>query len=157
MAQNFIDLEFADGEYRFALGLAQIDELQTKCGAGIGEIHGRIIRGAARGPNGSVVLHPASAGFRVEDLFETIRLGLIGGNSGEVDGKTIEVDPRLALRLMKNYCYNRPLVEAWQLAASIMLAVISGFTPPEDQAGNGEAAAQETQSQDQEGDGSTTD
>lgn len=147
MAQNFIDLEFADGEYRFALGLEQIDELQLKCAdSGIGEIYGRIIEGAVRGPDGTIVLQPMSAGFRAEDLFETIRLGLIGGGSGEVDEQSIKVDPRLARRLMKNYVYNRPMIEAWQIAASIMLAVVSGYSPPE-KSGNGEAAAKEAQTE----------
>ena len=145
MAQNFIDLEFADGEYRFAFGLEQIDELQAKCkGDGIGLIYSRIIQGAGRGPDNTVILQPTNASFRAEDLYETIRLGLIGGGSGEVNEQEIKVDARLARRLMKNYVYNRPLVEAWQLAASIMLAVISGYTPPEDEAGKMKAAASKT-------------
>ena len=40
-----LDLPFADGIYRFRLGLAQIAELQAKCGVGIGGLYARLLRG----------------------------------------------------------------------------------------------------------------
>lgn len=140
---NFIDLDFADGEYRFALPLAQIDELQRKCGCGIGQLYARTLKGASR-QGGDLVLSPALAEFYALDLLETVRQGLIGGAQGTVDGKPVEVKPGDARRLVANYLQNRPLVEAWEFAVVILSAVIVGYDPPGDE-GNGEAAASETQ------------
>lgn len=140
---NFIDLDFADGEYRFALPLEQIDELQRKCGCGIGQIFARTLKGASR-QGGDLVLSPALAEFYALDLIETVRQGLIGGGEGTVDGKPVVVKPSDARRLVANYVQGRPLVEAWELAVSILGAVIIGYDEPGDE-GNAEAAASKTQ------------
>lgn len=126
---NYIDLDFADGEYRFALPIAQIDELQTKCGAGIGAIFSRTLRGARR-DGASIILVPDQAQFYALDLIETIRQGLIGGKRGTVDGKEIEVNPGVAKRLVDNYVLNQPLAHAWEIAVAILGAVIVGYDPP---------------------------
>lgn len=79
-------LEWADGEYPFALMPQQIEELQRVCGKngeeiGFGAIYQRVMFG--------VWFH--------QDLQHTIRLGLIGGGMGPVD----------ANRLMRAY-FNAP-------------------------------------------------
>lgn len=75
-------LEWADGEYPFALPMGQIEELQRVCGdVGFGAIYQRVMLGM----------------WKIEDLFHTIRLGLIGGGMGQVD----------AHRLVKAY-FNAP-------------------------------------------------
>lgn len=126
---NFIDLDFADGEYRFALPLAQIDELQRKCGAGIGAIFARTLKGASRhGDN--IILAPGQAEFYAADIIETIRQGLVGGKTGTVDGKAVEVTPPIARRLVDNYVLNQPLSHAWEIAVAILGAVIVGYEPP---------------------------
>lgn len=123
---NSIELDFADGSYTFALPLERIDELQRKTGTGIGAIFARVIKGANM-IGDDIVLAPASAEFYALDLIETIRQGLIGGGKGVVDGKEIAVTPVLAQRLVANYVLNRPLSEAWELAVSILGAVIVGY------------------------------
>lgn len=153
---NYIDLEFADGEYRFALPLGQIDELQRKCGAGIGAIFARAIKGATR-IGDDIILAPASAEFYALDLIETIRQGLIGGGQGTVDGRTVKVDPNMVRRLVDNYVLNQPLRTAWELAVAILGAVIVGYEPPEPEPGKKDgAAASETPSK-KAMSGSTTD
>lgn len=126
---NYIDLDFADGEYRFALPLAQIDELQRKCGAGIGLIFSRTLKGANR-IGDDIVLMPNHAEFYALDLIEVCRQGLIGGGRGTVDGVEVKVDPSLARKLVDNYILNQPLSKAWETAIAILGAVIIGYTPP---------------------------
>lgn len=126
---NTIDLDFADGSYTFALPLAQIDELQRKCGAGVGALFARVIKGANR-VGDDIILAPGSAEFYALDLIETIRQGLIGGKKGVVDEQEVAVTPALAKRLVDNYVLNQPLSAAWSLAVSILGAVIVGYDPP---------------------------
>lgn len=69
-----IVLEWADGEYLFALKGAQIEELQHVCGKiGFGAIFQRVTLGV----------------WHWGDLYHTIRLGLIGGGMGAVDAKRL--------------------------------------------------------------------
>lgn len=126
---NHIDLDFADGEYRFALPLGQIDELQRKCGAGIGAIFARTLRGVSQ-HEGRIVLIPSAAEFYALDVIETIRQGLIGGKFGTVDGQRVEVNPIVARRLVDNYVLNQPLSNAWEIAVSILGAVVVGHETP---------------------------
>jgi hypothetical protein len=123
-----IDLEFADGTYTFKLGLKQIAELQTKCGCGIGALYARVLRGRYLLEDASFG-HPAEAEYRVEDLTETIRLGLIGGGTGEVNEQVVDVTPIVANRLVQNYVADRPLSEGWSIAAAILNTAIEGYTP----------------------------
>lgn len=133
---NTIDLEFADGEYSFALPLERIDELQRKCGAGIGAIFARVLKGANR-LGDDILLAPGQAEFYALDLVETVRQGLIGGGKGMVDGKEVKVSPALAQRLVASYILNQPLSAAWEMAVAILGACIVGYSPP------GEAAPAE--------------
>lgn len=128
-----IDLEFADGKYRFALGLAQIRELQTKCGAGLGEIYARVIQG--RVPDEIAAVgggHPAYARYTLDDLYETIRQGLIGGGRGMVDGAEVEVGPMRANELVQRYLDPLPVSKWWDLAAAVLYATVEGYEAPED-------------------------
>lgn len=130
----YIDLEFGDGTYLFKLGLAQIGELQTKCGAGLGAIYARILRGRYPTGEGSETFGvPTEADWHVMDLLDTIRLALIGGGGGTVDGQPVKVDPTRARELVTAYVFPaRPLQEAWTLAAAILTALIVGYQPPAD-------------------------
>lgn len=130
--QTHINLEFADGEYRFALGLAQINELQEKCGAGVGAIYARVLQGRVAGDLG--VGHPGYAAYRAEDLRETIRQGLVGGGEGMVDGSEVKVSALRANALVERYVDQMPLKEQWDLAAAILFAKIEGYQPAEDDA-----------------------
>lgn len=126
-----ITLDFGDGEYRCRLGLKEIAELQTKCDAGIGLIYSRLMRGRYRdGTGDDVVLNPLEAIFKVQDITETIRLGLIGGGSGIVNGEAVKVTPEVALALCRKYVEGRPLLDIWKIAAAIMSACVIGYVDP---------------------------
>ena len=61
------------------------------------------------------------------DVRETIRLALIGGNSGMVEGEEVEVGPLLAKQLVDGYIYPaRPFSEGVVLAWRILHAAIHG-------------------------------
>lgn len=69
-----VTLEWADGEYLFALKSAQIEELQKVCGnVGFGVIYQRVMLGT----------------WFIGDLKNTIRLALIGGGMGAVEAKRL--------------------------------------------------------------------
>ncbi|WP_022697928.1 gene transfer agent family protein [Euryhalocaulis caribicus] len=71
-----VTLQFGDsGEkgHLFKLDIKRIEELQRNCGAGIGEIGRRVMGGQ----------------FHIKDIYETIRLGLIGGGIPPTEAKTI--------------------------------------------------------------------
>lgn len=130
--RTHIDLPFADGEYRFALGLAQVHELQTKCKAGIGQIYARVLQG--RVPDAPDIGHPLYATYQIDDLYETVRQGLIGGGEGRVDGQTVTVTAMRANELVERYLHPAPLAEAWKLAAAILFAKVEGYAPALDEA-----------------------
>jgi len=104
--------DWADGHYRFRLGIGQWREIEEKCNAGPAEIYGRLLRG----------------NWRMNDLRETIRLGLIGGGTTPAD----------ALSLTKRYVDERPLLESVPLALIIVGVALTG--PIEDSPKVGEAA-----------------
>lgn len=155
MPKSSIELEFADGVYTFALPLPMIREVQQKAGspgapAPIGGIYQRIVTGAKRSGS-DIVLQPQTSIFFVDDLYAVIYCGLVGGGSGVVDGKVVEVRPQDARRLMETYVHTRPLVEAWEVAFAVAMACMHGYTPPnekpkEEPEGNGDAAAENAKS-----------
>lgn len=129
-----VTLLFGDGEYLFRLGIAEIGELQTKCAppggtVGIGEIAARVMRGRySMDERGTASIGiPTEAEWHILDLVETIRLGLVGGGSGVVNGEEVKVNPVRARQLVDLYVMSRPLSEAWTLAAAILTALVVGF------------------------------
>lgn len=94
-----VTIPWGDGEHVFRLALAQLLELQEKTDAGPVELVARI----------------QAHRWRVQDLRETIRLGLIGG------GKT----PTEALVLVSRYVDGRPLLESEPVAAEIITAALA--------------------------------
>jgi hypothetical protein len=134
MANNEIWLDFADGEYRFYLGLEQIDELQRKCGVGIGGLLARLSKGRTFDPiNLRFTLDPFLSDFYAIDIIETLRQGLIGGGKGKVNEIEIEIKASLADKLIKNYVLTKPLGEHWNEALSVLGACIMGYDPPKDE------------------------
>lgn len=113
-----VSFDWADGHYRFRLPIEQLLELQVKCDAGPPEIHARL----------------ASARWRVEDLRETIRLGLIGGG----------LTPVKALELTRAYVDQRPLHESVNPAFAILTAALVGVPgdQPEEGAPSKKAGAE---------------
>jgi hypothetical protein len=123
-----IELKFADGDYLFALKLPQLAELQQKTGVGIFALYGRVLRGRYV-IDGDVVGMAHEGTAYDTDLFETIRLGLIGGGRGVVDGQEVQVNALRARELVERYCHTAPLRESWSVAAAILTAKIEGYDP----------------------------
>lgn len=131
--QTWVDLKFADGEYRFQFGLSQISELEKKCEAGLGRIYARTLAGRYGTGKGESL--PLEADYRFSDLVEIIRQGLIGGNHAVVDGVPKTVSSVRANDLIASYVLSpgpeRMSVSAiWDLAASALYPLIEGYTPP---------------------------
>lgn len=134
--QTSLTIAFADGEYTFRLALAQINEIQTRCNAGIGAVFARIAKGRffRKTDLGEIAIgDPSQAEYRIEDLVSVIRQGLIGGGRGVVDGVEVKVDAPRAEQLIKNYVLadGCPLEDAWTLAYAILTATIVGYEPAE--------------------------
>lgn len=146
MLDTAITLAFADGDYCFDLKLPQIIELQDRCGKGILEIYSNVMAGRGEIHGEKVGLaHQAEAGIR--EIYETIRLGLIGGNNGIVDGEEIEVGPNAARELVKNYAHSRPIEESWALASAILIARVKGYEKAERKKKGGTAAKAKSKSE----------
>lgn len=130
--ETAVTLDFADGEYRFWLPLPQVVELERKNGDTSILVIEERLRGAIgveESEDGAepkfVFLGGGSA--MVGDVRETLRLALLGGNWGMVDGEEIEVGPGLAKQLLANYVYPaRPLAEGVVLAWRVLHAAIHG-------------------------------
>lgn len=111
-------LPFGGAPRKFALKLKQIDELQRLCGAGIGEIVARLHTGR----------------FYVRDVYDTIRLGLVGGGMDEVE----------AMVLVDAYVDGNPLAKAnseassYKIAKAIAAAVFFGLDELKDAAEDGD-------------------
>ena len=95
-----VQQDWADGTYRFRLGVKELDELQDITGVGPAELFRR--------------LHMHE--WRRKDIRETIRLGLIGGGTEAVK----------ANKLCKMYVDDVPLLDNRGLAVSIVGAVLEG-------------------------------
>lgn len=148
-----LELQFADGAYRFKLGLAQIRELQDKTGAGIGALYARVLAG--RMGDQMDEGHPSFAAFHIDDVRETVRQALIGGEGGLVDGADVKVTSLRAGELVERYLDPMPLVEQWKLAAAILFALVEGYRDAESGSDDGDEEAPGDQDKKKEG-GSTT-
>lgn len=87
---------FGDQERDFALTDPVVIELERLTGTGIGTLFARLTR----------------TDFRLADLTEIIRLGLIGANT----------DPSEAFRLVETYGRNRPISEVLPVALDVITA-----------------------------------
>lgn len=100
-----VDFDWADGHYVFRLPIGPAIELEEKCAAGLREIYTRLATGT----------------WRIADLRETLRLGLIGGG----------LAPDAALRLVRRYVDERPFEENVRPAMLVLMAALVGV--PDDQ------------------------
>jgi hypothetical protein len=120
-----VTLTFGDGEHLFRLALGELRELQEKCDAGPQEIARRLQGGT----------------WRIDDVREPIRLGLIGGGMKPAD----------AYVTVKRYVDERP---AWAenalVAFSVLAAAIVGVE--EEPLGKARAGKRKPRSQKASGD-----
>lgn len=105
-------LPFGDGVHIFRLGIAELEELQEKCNAGPRVILSRIDTGA----------------WRLHDIRETLRLGLIGGGMKPMD----------ALRLIDRYVQPAYLIDCEKPALLVLSAALVGSPDGDDTAGEPE-------------------
>lgn len=91
-----INAFFGDKERPFTLSDDMVTELEAKTETGIGVLYQRLLGQA----------------FKLADLAEVIRLGLIGGGTS----------PEEAARLVNSYARNRPIAEVLPLATAILAA-----------------------------------
>lgn len=103
---------FGDAVYPVFLGIEHHRELQEKTGAGPYAVMRRIVAGD----------------WRIDDLRETIRLGLIGGG----------MEAHRALVLTMRYVDARPKLEAVDPALKILDIALSGWTDEPKVAGGSE-------------------
>ncbi|MDQ0558308.1 hypothetical protein QO004_000081 [Rhizobium mesoamericanum] len=106
-----IELDWADGTYSFRLAWGQLVELQEKCDAGPYVILDRL----------------RTHQWRVEDISNVIRIGLIGGG----------LEPAKALILTRRYVEERPPLENVAYAVGILTAGLMGA--PDEPPGEEEA------------------
>lgn len=118
MRDGRIDLDWADGTYSFRLPWGQLAELQEKCDAGPYVILDRLRSGA----------------WRIEDISNVIRLGLIGGGMSPAD----------ALKKIRAYVEDRVPMENLIFAQGILGAALIGT--PEEKPGEIDAADPQTSS-----------
>ncbi|WP_298494794.1 gene transfer agent family protein [uncultured Maritimibacter sp.] len=93
---------FGDGEHAFALTDDMIAELERLADIGIGAFY----------------LRAVNMQFKLADLIEVIRLGLIGGGA----------TPQTAAQLTDTYGRNRPIDELYPLALDVLDARWGGAT-----------------------------
>lgn len=113
-----IELTWADGDYSFRLGWGQLSELQDRVNCGPFFLLNRLKTGE----------------WRVEDISNIVRLGLIGGG----------MSPVTALNLTRKYVEERPPLENHEIACIILQAGLIGS--PEEPVGEQVAANQKDES-----------
>jgi len=110
------DFDFGDGTYSFRLGWGELQKLQEACDAGPFAIFARL----------------GDMTFKVQDIREILRLGLIGGG----------LEPSKALALVREYVEERPLIENVGLAQAVLGQALAG-APEENAAKKPRAAGKE--------------
>ena len=93
-------ITFGDGEYDFRLAWGQLVELQERCSAGPLFVLNRLNSGE----------------WRIEDISNVIRLGLVGGGMSPTD----------ALTKVRRYVEERPPLENHTLAVVVLQAALMG-------------------------------
>jgi hypothetical protein len=135
--QTHRDIEFGDGTYRFRLTMAGILAIEEKCRARIGAVHAHVLQGWYAPDDATAFANPLHGDYGLQEIIEICRQGLIGGGSGFVDGREIEVGDHLATHLVRTYLEpdaGVPLSKAWELAVIILQTCDSGYEPPDETA-----------------------
>lgn len=100
-ANGQVEVNWADGSHTFNIAkIKSVLELEDKCEAGVSEVFQRISDGK----------------WKINDVRETIRLGLIGGG----------MTPDASLKLVQRYVDDRPWAESVPVAMVVLMAAIVG-------------------------------
>lgn len=125
--QGLVELNWPGGEHAFRLRLGELQALQEKCDAGPELVLQRIRLGV----------------WQVNDLFETLRFGLIGGG----------MDRDAARKLVSDSFDRTPLMEFKTPAIEVLAAALIGV--PDDPAGEPSPAGDPTPTTDATAGGSS--
>jgi Phage tail tube protein, GTA-gp10 len=93
-----IELTWAGGEHNFSLPIEQLRALQQKCDAG---------------PEW-ILMRLSNRQWLVDDVTETIRLGLEGGGLSKPDAR----------KLVQNFVEDRPLTESLKTAQLVLMTAL---------------------------------
>lgn len=131
--QTWIVLPFANGEYRFALGLEQIKEIERAANCGIGAVFARTSKGRYGLLEGEI--YPELAEYKFTELVEVIRQALIGGGEAIVDGQDVKIPAVRANQVVESYLLGISdqriaITQIWMIAYAILHALIHGYEPP---------------------------
>ena len=107
-----VTLPWADGNYTFRLGWAELIMLQEACDAGPFEI----------------LAHLSTTKWKIQEISHVIRCGLIGGG----------IEPAKALTLVQTYVEKRPPMENLVFAKGILSVGVHGA--PDEKPGEADAA-----------------
>lgn len=110
-----VTLGWADGEYAFRLGWAQLGAVQEACDAGPAWVLNRLHSGE----------------YRTHDIEAPIFQGLLGGG----------MEPAQARKLVRLYVHEQPLAENVLVARAILAAAIVGVEDEPPDLGKPRAAA----------------
>lgn len=121
MRYGEISRDWADGFYTFLLDAGGVRELQIKCG-NVGPM--------------VILQRLAASTFFLDDICEIVRIALIGGGTKPVE----------ALRLVRRYVEQRPLLENVQLCIDILSPVLVAPEGDEPKKADAEAATMTPQS-----------
>lgn len=116
MTHGLITEEFGDGSYSFRLAYGQWLEVQEATNCGPLELYRNMLQFK----------------WRVQHIREIIRMGLIGGGANPID----------ALRLVRRYVEDRPVIESVELALKIVSASLT--LPKGEEVPSGEEKAETT-------------
>lgn len=95
-----ITLDWADGTFHFRLAWGELAKLQEACGSGPYVVLNRLL----------------DSSWRIEDISNVIRLGLIGGGMAPVD----------ALQKVRSWVEARPPMENLATARAVLMAGLMG-------------------------------
>lgn len=111
-----IDITWAGGEHSFALKIEHLRALQEKCDAGPAHILARL----------------ATNQWLVDDVVQTIRLGLEGGG----------MDKAVARKIVKKHVEDEPLTLSVMTARAVLMSALYGAGDDPVGESEGEAATQ---------------
>lgn len=121
-------------KYRCAYGLEQFKELERLCSNGTGAIRANTSKGRYGFADGEV--YPEIAEYRVNELWEIVRQGVIGGGMMAVDGVETKVDGGFhAEEHLKPHYFGMSdqrvgLTRLWAHAYEVIVKLCDGFDPP---------------------------
>lgn len=128
MPDTAVELKFGDGTYRFWLPMRELVQLEKETGKSVLQMHDEMGQSLGLSPGDNKVQFLGGGATRFIEIRSTIRLALIGGNSGKVNGEEKPIGPLSAQAIVENYVDARPLAETLPVAWAILDAAVRGVS-----------------------------